>query len=52
MAGAYRGEAKTDARDAYVIAETARLRRDFAPPSRCPRTRLLTWLCSRHTAPT
>jgi hypothetical protein len=26
MAGAYRGEAKTDARDAYVIAETARLR--------------------------
>ncbi|GIG61637.1 IS110 family transposase [Longispora fulva] len=31
MAGGYRGEAKTDARDAYVIAETARLRRDFAP---------------------
>lgn len=31
MAGAYRGEAKTDARDAYVIAETARLRRDCAP---------------------
>ncbi|MET9915376.1 IS110 family transposase [Streptomyces sp. NPDC006476] len=31
MAGAYRGEAKTDARDAYVIADTARLRRDFAP---------------------
>ncbi|MFE1199802.1 IS110 family transposase [Streptomyces olivaceoviridis] len=30
MAGAYRGEAKTDARDAYVIAETARQRRDFA----------------------
>ncbi|AUH39055.1 IS110 family transposase [Streptomyces sp. CMB-StM0423] len=29
MAGAYRGEAKTDARDAYVIAETARHRRDF-----------------------
>ncbi|MFJ5071672.1 IS110 family transposase [Kitasatospora sp. NPDC088556] len=29
MAGAYRGEAKTDARDAYVIAETARQRRDF-----------------------
>ncbi|MCI2424386.1 IS110 family transposase [Saccharopolyspora sp. K220] len=29
MAGAYRGEAKTDARDAYVIAETARMRRDF-----------------------
>lgn len=29
MSGAYRGEAKTDARDAYVIAETARVRRDF-----------------------
>jgi transposase len=30
MTGAYRGEAKTDARDAYVIAETVRHRRDFA----------------------
>lgn len=30
MAGAYRGEAKTDASDAYVIAETARHRQDFA----------------------
>lgn len=30
MADAYRGEAKTDARDAYVIAETARHRQDFA----------------------
>ncbi|WMX44205.1 IS110 family transposase [Streptomyces roseicoloratus] len=30
MSGAYRGEAETDARDAYVIAETARHRRDFA----------------------
>lgn len=30
MSGAYRGEAKTDARDAYVIAETARHRRDFS----------------------
>uniref|UniRef100_UPI0014164420 IS110 family transposase n=1 Tax=Streptomyces TaxID=1883 RepID=UPI0014164420 len=30
MSGAYRGEAKTDARDAYVIAETARQRRGFA----------------------
>ncbi|MEU7164615.1 IS110 family transposase [Streptomyces morookaense] len=29
MSGAYRGEAKTDARDAYVIAESARQRRDF-----------------------
>lgn len=31
MSGAYRGEAKTDARDAYVIAETVRHRTDFAP---------------------
>lgn len=31
MAGAYKGEAKTDARDAYVIAETVRHRADFAP---------------------
>ncbi|MFE7114674.1 IS110 family transposase [Streptomyces sp. NPDC057654] len=30
MSDAYRGEAKTDARDAYVIAETARHRNDFA----------------------
>ncbi|MEU9256600.1 IS110 family transposase [Streptomyces sp. NPDC048270] len=30
MSGDYRGEAKTDARDAYVIAETARHRKDFA----------------------
>ena len=29
MSGAYPGEAKTDARDAYVIAETTRVRRDF-----------------------
>ncbi|MFD9219642.1 IS110 family transposase [Streptomyces sp. NPDC060064] len=29
MSGAFRGEAKTDARDAYIIAETARHRRDF-----------------------
>lgn len=29
MAGAYRGEAKTDARDAYVIAETLRHRADL-----------------------
>lgn len=31
MSGAYRGGAKTDARDAYAIAETARHRGDFAP---------------------
>ncbi|MFT4258969.1 IS110 family transposase [Microbacterium sp.] len=30
MAGAYRGEAKTDARDAYVIAETIRHRQDLS----------------------
>ncbi|QGN34971.1 IS110 family transposase [Microlunatus sp. Gsoil 973] len=31
MTAGYRGEAKTDARDAFVIAETSRLRHDFAP---------------------
>ena len=30
MSSAYAGEGKTDAKDAYVIAETARLRRDLA----------------------
>lgn len=30
MSGAYRGEAKTDARDAYVIAETIRHRHDLS----------------------
>jgi transposase len=30
MSGAYVGEGKTDAKDAYVIAETVRLRRDLA----------------------
>jgi transposase len=30
MAGAYAGEAKTDARDAHTIAETARLRTDLS----------------------
>ncbi len=30
MSGAYRGEAKTDARDAYVIAETVRQRADLS----------------------
>lgn len=29
MSGAYRGEAKTGAKDAYVIAETSRQRADF-----------------------
>lgn len=31
MSGAYRGEGKTDAKDALVIADTARMRRDFTP---------------------
>lgn len=31
MSTAYAGEAKTDARDAYVIAETVRLRGDLTP---------------------
>jgi hypothetical protein len=29
MTGVFRGEAKTDAKDARVIAETARMRRDL-----------------------
>jgi len=29
MSGAYRGEGKTDAKDAYIIAETSRHRNDF-----------------------
>jgi transposase len=33
MSGAYRGEGKTDAKDALVIADTARMRRDFTPLS-------------------
>ncbi|MFI8194898.1 IS110 family transposase [Streptomyces sp. NPDC085946] len=31
MSGAYRGEGKTDAKDARVIADQARMRQDFAP---------------------
>ncbi|OEJ39523.1 IS110 family transposase [Streptomyces agglomeratus] len=31
MTGAYKGEGKTDAKDARVIADQARVRRDFAP---------------------
>jgi transposase len=33
MSGVFRGEAKTDAKDAHVIAETARLRRDLGAVS-------------------
>ncbi|CAM5714190.1 hypothetical protein SANTM175S_09358 [Streptomyces antimycoticus] len=46
MSGAYRGKARTDAKDALVIADTARVRRDFTPltvpddtPAASPRTR-------------
>lgn len=42
MATAYRGEAKTDARDSYVIAETARHRGTW-PRSTCRRNWL--WSC-------
>jgi transposase len=31
MSGAYAGEGKTDAKDARIIADQARMRRDFAP---------------------
>ncbi|WP_327160562.1 IS110 family transposase [Streptomyces zaomyceticus] len=31
MTGAYRGEGKTDAKDARIIADLARMRRDFKP---------------------
>ncbi|MHB9755333.1 IS110 family RNA-guided transposase [Streptomyces sp. BYX5S] len=31
MSGAYRGEGKTDAKDARIIADLARMRRDFRP---------------------
>jgi transposase len=36
MSGAYRGEGKTDAKDARVIADQARMRRDFTPLSTPP----------------
>jgi hypothetical protein len=32
MSAAFAGEGKTDAKDAYVIAQTARMRRDVKPP--------------------
>ena len=44
MSGAYAGEGKTDAKDAYVIAETARLRRDLAVIDAAP-TWSATWRC-------
>ncbi|MFF0638002.1 IS110 family transposase [Nocardia sp. NPDC004151] len=36
MTGAYRGEGKTDAKDARVIADQARMRRDFATITATP----------------
>jgi transposase len=46
MSGAYRREAKTDAKDAQVIADQARMRRDFAsldtPPELVTTLQLLT----------
>lgn len=35
MSAAYAGEGKTDAKDSYVIAETARIRRDLTVVDRC-----------------
>ncbi|CAL9356659.1 hypothetical protein SUDANB21_00582 [Streptomyces sp. enrichment culture] len=46
MSGTYRGEAKTDARDAYVIADTARLRQGFAPVEVPTDLALLTTHCT------
>ncbi|MFJ6834129.1 IS110 family transposase [Streptomyces sp. NPDC091209] len=46
MTGAYKGEGKTDAKDARVIADQARMRRDFAaldaPPELVSSLRVLT----------
>jgi transposase len=36
VSGAYRGEGRTDAKDARVIADQARMRQDFAPPDTPP----------------
>jgi hypothetical protein len=36
MSSAYRGEGKTDAKDALVIADQARMRRDFTPIATSP----------------
>ena len=51
MSAAYRGEAKTDARDAYVMP-TPPASDGTSHPSRCPRTSSLTWPYSPPTAPT
>jgi hypothetical protein len=44
MSNAYTGEGKTDAKDAYVIAETARIRRDLAVIDH-DTDRSATWRC-------
>lgn len=48
--GAYRGEAKTDARDTAVIADQARMRRDLHPRASATRSRWI-WPCSPATGP-
>lgn len=50
MSGAYRGEGKTDAKDALVIADQARMRRDFAPLSTPPELVSTLQLLTNHRA--
>ncbi|WP_369174611.1 IS110 family transposase [Streptomyces sp. R28] len=50
MSGAYRGEGKTDAKDAKVIADQARMRRDFAPLNTPPEVVSTLQLLTRHRA--
>jgi hypothetical protein len=54
MAGIFRGEAKTDAKDARVIADTARMRGDLtelaATSHACPRATRF-WKNASHPAP-
>ncbi|MFD3537831.1 IS110 family transposase [Streptomyces sp. NPDC058664] len=50
MSGAYRGEGKTDAKDALVIADQARMRRDFAPLTTPPELVSTLQLLTNHRA--
>lgn len=50
MPGAYRGEGKTDAKDARGIADQARMRRDFAPLDTPPELVSTLQLLTRHRA--
>ncbi|EFG04753.1 IS116/IS110/IS902 family transposase (plasmid) [Streptomyces clavuligerus] len=50
MSGAYKGEGKTDAKDARVIADQARMRRDFAPLDRPPELVTTLRLLTNHRA--